>query len=43
MRGKISDKERLGHILDAISEIENYTANIALKDFLANYDAFCFY
>ena len=36
MRGKIGDKERLGHILDAITEIEAYTANIELKDFLAN-------
>jgi uncharacterized protein with HEPN domain len=36
MRGKIGDKERLGHILDAITEIENYTTNVALKDFLAN-------
>lgn len=38
MRGKIGDKERLGHILDAIAEIEAYTANIELKDFLANGD-----
>lgn len=36
MRGKIGDKERLGHILDAITEIETYTKNIELKDFLAN-------
>ena len=36
MRGKIGDKERLAHILDAITEIEAYTANIELKDFLAN-------
>lgn len=36
MRGKIGDKERLGHILDAITEIEDYTANVDLKDFLAN-------
>ncbi|HET6253443.1 MAG TPA: DUF86 domain-containing protein [Puia sp.] len=36
MRGKIGDKERLGHILDAIAEIEAYTANINLKNFLAN-------
>jgi len=28
MRGKIGDKERLGHILDAITEIEGYTANV---------------
>ena len=36
MRGKIGDKERLGHILDAITEIESYTANVELKGFLAN-------
>ena len=36
MRGKIGDKERLGHILDAITEIESYTANVELNGFLAN-------
>jgi len=36
MRGKIGDKERLGHILDTIAEIEGYTINVELKDFLAN-------
>ena len=36
MRGKFGDKERLKHILDAIEEIEAYTANTELKDFLAN-------
>ena len=36
MRGKIGDKERIGHILDAIAEIETYTANIDFKDFQAN-------
>lgn len=36
MRGSIGDKERLGHILDAITELESYTANIEFKDFLAN-------
>jgi uncharacterized protein with HEPN domain len=36
MKGKIGDKLRLGHILDAISEIENYTSNVELKEFLAN-------
>jgi uncharacterized protein with HEPN domain len=36
MRGKIGDKERLGHIPDAIAEIETYTTNVELKDFLAN-------
>src|SRR5260221_12410417 len=36
MRGKMGDKERLGHILDAIAEIESYTTDIKFKDFLAN-------
>jgi uncharacterized protein with HEPN domain len=36
MKGKIGDKERLGHILDAITEIESYTNNVSLGDFLAN-------
>jgi uncharacterized protein with HEPN domain len=36
MKSKIGDKQRLGHILDAISEIENYTIDIQIKDFLAN-------
>lgn len=36
MRGKIGDKERFGHILDAIAEIESYTLNVELADFLAN-------
>ena len=36
MKGKIGDKERLGHILDAITEIESYTLNIELTSFLGN-------
>lgn len=36
MKGKIGDKERLGHILDAIAEIENYVTNVELKEFLLN-------
>src|ERR1700743_1231013 len=36
MRGKIGDKERLCHILDAIAEIESYTSNVLLKDFIGN-------
>jgi uncharacterized protein with HEPN domain len=36
MRGKLGDKERLGHILDAIVEIESYTLNVEFKDFLSN-------
>jgi uncharacterized protein with HEPN domain len=36
MKEKIGDKQRLAHILDAISEIEAYTANVELRDFLGN-------
>ena len=36
MKGKIGDKQRLLHILDAITEIENYTANIDIDTFLKN-------
>jgi uncharacterized protein with HEPN domain len=36
MRGKIGDKERIGHIMDAIMEIEAYTADISLEQFTAN-------
>jgi uncharacterized protein with HEPN domain len=36
MKGKIGDKQRLGHILDAISEIESYTTGVEIKDFLLN-------
>ena len=34
MKGSIGDKQRLLHILDAISEIENYTSNVDLNTFL---------
>ncbi len=37
MRGNLGDKERLGHILDAINSIESFTADITVKDFLNNY------
>jgi len=33
MKGKISDKARLLHILDAICEIENYTGTITFEEF----------
>ncbi|HEY4150484.1 MAG TPA: DUF86 domain-containing protein [Chitinophagaceae bacterium] len=36
MRGKIGDKQRLEHILEAITEIEKYTASVTLNDFLEN-------
>jgi uncharacterized protein with HEPN domain len=36
MKGKIGDRQRLLHILDAIAEIETYTNNVLLTDFLKN-------
>ena len=36
MKGKMGDKQRLLHILDAITEIENYTSNIDIETFLKN-------
>ncbi|PZR25895.1 MAG: DUF86 domain-containing protein [Citrobacter freundii] len=36
MRGKIGDKERIGHIMDAILEIEAYTGGISFDQFVAN-------
>ena len=33
MKGMISDKARLRHILDAICEIENYIRNITIVEF----------
>ncbi len=36
MRGKIGDKERIGHIMDAIAEVEAYTVGIAFEQFIAN-------
>ncbi len=33
MKGNLSDTARLKHILDAISEIENYINNIAIDQF----------
>jgi uncharacterized protein with HEPN domain len=36
MKDKIGDKQRLGHILDAITEIESYIANADLPSFFAN-------
>jgi uncharacterized protein with HEPN domain len=36
MKGKIADRQRLQHILDAIDEINIYTVNTDLKIFLAN-------
>jgi uncharacterized protein with HEPN domain len=36
MRGKIGDKVRLQHILDAIIEIETYSLNTDFSDFMKN-------
>lgn len=36
MRGRLSDKLRVRHILDAIAEVEKYIANISLQAFLEN-------
>lgn len=36
MKGKIGDRQRLAHILDAIHEIESYTAKSDLPSFLSN-------
>jgi uncharacterized protein with HEPN domain len=36
MRGKLGDKVRLQHILDAISEVEIYLENITYELFLEN-------
>lgn len=36
MKGKPGDKQRLAHILEAIAEIEKYTAGKGLEEFAAN-------
>lgn len=36
MKGKISDTQRLLHILDSITEIEEYTLKVDLEGFLEN-------
>jgi uncharacterized protein with HEPN domain len=36
MKNKIADEVRLKHILDAISEIEEYTKNKSIEDFTKN-------
>ncbi|MES2649234.1 MAG: DUF86 domain-containing protein [Bacteroidota bacterium] len=36
MKGKIGDSQRLLHILESISEIEKYTTNVSLEEFLEN-------
>lgn len=36
MKGRIGDKQRLLHLVDAISEIQTYTRNESLEVFLSN-------
>ncbi|MBY0479301.1 MAG: DUF86 domain-containing protein [Chitinophagaceae bacterium] len=36
MKEKMGDKQRLLHILEAISEIEQYTKNVEMQAFLSN-------
>lgn len=36
MKGLITDKTRVLHILEAIAEIENYLKDVSLNDFLIN-------
>lgn len=36
MKGQLTDKIRIQHILDAISEIEVYLTSVSFEDFLAN-------
>lgn len=36
MKGRLGDKVRCMHILDAIDEIENYLLNTSYEQFLAN-------
>lgn len=37
MKGRRADKERLGHILDAINSIESFTVEITQEAFIGNY------
>lgn len=36
MKGRLTDKIRIQHILDAISETENYLKNSTFEDFITN-------
>ena len=36
MKGKIGDKARLQHILDAICEIESYVKGVSIDEFVSN-------
>ena len=42
MKNKMSDKQRILHILSAIEEIENYTANSTIEQFISDSDAVCY-
>lgn len=37
MRNKLTDKDRLLHILDAIKSIEEFTRNITYRDYNEDY------
>ncbi len=37
MRGRIGDKERLGHIFDCILEISSATKDVSKEEFIANH------
>jgi uncharacterized protein with HEPN domain len=37
MRGSLADKERLGHIIDAINSIESFTKDVSMDGFMQNY------
>jgi len=36
MKGRLGDRARLQHILDAINEVEIYLENVAFEQFLQN-------
>jgi len=36
MKGKIGDSQRLLHILESIAEIEKYTTDVSIEEFLEN-------
>ena len=36
MRGRLPDKVRIQHILDAIAEVEKYVAGVSLNEFQEN-------
>ncbi len=36
MKGKLGDRQRLMHIIEAIDEIQQYTSGISQKSFLSN-------